>query len=177
MIFIDPVHKQSFIILRILDMSTTLEVVVCCDRQNQASALGLLIDPKVQRGNFKCDFKNPRGEKFSPGLIVPPWAEGESWWQPTTSFSSFKFRWTFPSHKRNCKQNCFPILHNIFIPSLKCPHKMITDAPTQRSYIRLCLRDSLLFANQAQTLVGNPNKEQRSQRWGVLLLSQCKSKG
>ena len=53
-------------------MSTTLEVVVCCDRQNQASALGLLIDPKVQRGNFKCDFKNPRGEKFSPGLIVPP---------------------------------------------------------------------------------------------------------
>ena len=39
---------------------------------------------------------------------------------------------------------------------------MITNAPTQRSYIRLCLRDSLLFANQAQTLVGNPNKEQRS---------------
>ena len=139
-------------------------------------SMGLLIDPKVLRGN-SCDFKNPRGEKFSPGLIVPPWAEGESWWQPTTSCSSFKFRWTFPSHKRNCKQNCFPILHNIFIPFPECPHKMITDAPTQRRYIRLCLRDSLLFANQAQTLVGNPNKEQRSQRWGVLLLSQCKSKG
>ena len=139
-------------------------------------SMGLLIDPKVLRGN-SCGFKNPRGEKFSPGLIVPPWAEGESWWQPTTSFSSFKFRWTFPSHKRNCKQNCFPILHNTFIPSPKRPHKMITDDTTQRSYIRLCLRDSLLFANQAQTLVGNPNKEQRSPRWGVLLPSQCKSKG
>ena len=33
--------------------------------------MGLLIDPKVLRGN-SCDFKKPRGEKFSPGLIVPP---------------------------------------------------------------------------------------------------------
>ena len=33
--------------------------------------MGLLIDPKVLRGN-SCDFKNPRGEKFSPGLIAPP---------------------------------------------------------------------------------------------------------
>ena len=117
-------------------MSTTLEVVVCCDRQNQASALGLLIDPKDLRGN-SCDFKNPRGEKFSPGLIVPLWAEGESWWQPTTSFSSFKFRWTFPSHKRNCKQNCFPILHNIFIPSLGCPHKWLPMLPL-RGFISDC---------------------------------------
>ena len=71
-------------------------------------SMGLLIDPKVLRGN-SCDFKYPRGEKFSPGLIAPPpRVEGESCWQPTTSCSSFKFRWTFPSHKRNCKQNCFP---------------------------------------------------------------------
>ena len=34
-------------------------------------SMGLLIDPKVLRGN-SCDFKYPRGEKFSPGLIVPP---------------------------------------------------------------------------------------------------------
>ena len=140
-------------------------------------SIGVTNRPKSPAWKLQMWLQKPTWWEVFPRINCPPWAEGESWWQPTTSFSSFKFRWTFPSHKRNCKQNCFPILHNIFIPSPKRPHKMITDAPTQRIYIRLCLRDSLLFANQTQTLVGNPNKEQRSQRWGVLLLSQCKSKG